>query len=946
MNELTFQLQIMPAMGFEAIRLEVEAMRAHERLSEIYELSLEALCDPQDPIDREVLQREAWLSIERGNKRRVFHGVIADLELHGFRDVQQRRRMECHLTLASRSWLMSQRKTSRIFQDMRVDEVVRAVLAPYFIPNRWILDRDYPKRAYCTQFEETDLDFVKRLTAEAGIFFYFENPNDTPSEVAALSGLASGAADALGGLSQSLPQGTGAGLAGVGSSIASVLPGLVGGPREVMVFADNEIAYPAMNEGRGSDWRTLVGQVAGMVTSLASTALGAAGAPEVAGGVQQGMGIAQGIVAGSEAAPRLRVRGDTGALSVGDDRCITGFRRRQSLRSQRFTFREYDPDRPQASLTSSMHSRLAEMADQLLGPGRSAVEGILGQVSSLANIEGLAGQTMSQLDHLLAPEQALEVYAHHSDFLFPDWDFEQEQARRMARSARRRVDVATGSSVCPWIEPGRRVSIDEHELETHNQSYVIVDVVHELRSRREEGGLTYRNRFECVPSSVAYVPARPDPRRQHVCLTATVQAGDGTDIHTETQGRVRVKFHWDRGQGGQRFNTCWLRVMQPWAGPGYGTLFLPREGSEVVVTFEGGDPDRPLVLGSVYNGATLPPTPLPQSKTKTGIRTASTPGGHGANELWFEDAAGREQVYIRAHRDFDQHVLHDRSVRVDNDERRTIAGRQNEDIGGEVEVHVGRSRDVRVQENDTLRVEGDRRVVVRGSDDFSVEGGRSTSLTGDDGLEVQGNRNLLVRGDSVSRHEGNLTQVVGSSAGARSAVLHVEGSHRVSATNNVEITADEALVLRCGESVLRLTPDSVEIASQNIVLQGDGARLRLMSSTAKLQADDRVQAVANQVLLKASGAALGLSSEAAVEGSRVLLNSPAQAQDSVEDEPVEMTTIELVDEEGNPIADQPYRIIIGDREISGVLDDEGKAEIELDEDAEIVFPGVTDVEPS
>jgi type VI secretion system secreted protein VgrG len=840
MHELITELHV---AGLDGIEIEVESFRGVERMSDLYQLELTVLVDRDAPFEQHALEREAWLSLRRGEQQRVFHGVLADVELRGFRMVQERELLECGVTLVPRAWLLSQRRTSRIFQNLRVDEVIQAVLAPYFIPSRWVLDQRYPARAYCTQFEETDLELVKRLAAEAGIYFFFENPVE--------SGERTGASAA--------------------------------GPREVMVFADNELAYPPMNQGRGSDWSTLAAQVAGASTPLASAA-----------------------------APALHVRGDTGALAFEDEYGITGFRSRRQVASRRFAFREYDPDRPQANLSSTVNERPPSVKE--------------GEDS---------------------PELQLERYEHHASFLFPDWEFELNESRRMARAHRRSADVASSESTCPWLEPGRRFRLEDHELSRLNQEYVLVAVSHELRAPEDGRTGSYRNRFEAVPATVAYVPERPEPRRQHVCLTATVQAADATAIHTDSGAHVRVKFHWDRGQHGQRFNTCWIRVMQPWAGPGFGTLFLPREGSEVVVTFEGGDPDRPLILGSVYNAATPPPAALPASKTRSGIRSASTPGGNGANELWFEDAAGNEQIVLHAQRDMLLEVLHDRDTRVRNDDHVRVGGRRRERVDGRAELELGREREVRVGENDTLRVEGNRLVTVAGRDDHGVTSDRTATLGGSDRLEVNGAREVIVRGDSVARHAGNVTQIIGGPESPRSAVTHVEGSQLLTATRRIEISADEHIVLRCGDSVLRLGPDKVEITSPTLVLAGDGARLRLMSGTARIHADDRISGVSEEILLESSGAALGLSSEAALDGSKVLLNSPAAAEDTIEDDPVQTTTIELLDDEGNPIANQPYRIVLGDgSEVAGVLDEEGRAEIELDEDGDIYFPGVSDVEGS
>ncbi len=127
-----------------------------------------------------------------------------------------------------------------------------------------------------------------------------------------------------------------------------------------------------------------------------------------------------------------------------------------------------------------------------------------------------------------------------------------------------------------------------------------------------------------------------------------VVVGPGKEeLHTDEHGRVKVQFHWDRQGRKDDHSSCWMRVMQPVAGPGWGTMFLPRVGHEVVVMFLEGDPDRPLVMGSVYNGANVPPYPLPQNKTRSTIRTKSF-GGDGHNEIRFDDAQGAEELYVHA----------------------------------------------------------------------------------------------------------------------------------------------------------------------------------------------------------------------------------------------------------------------------------------------------------
>ncbi|MCA9618717.1 MAG: type VI secretion system tip protein VgrG [Myxococcales bacterium] len=950
----------MKIAGLDDVDLHVDGMVGVEALSRPYELEVTVLVEPDVELELRALEREAWLSLELEERSRVFHGIVRDVQMRGFHSVDDGSRVEARVSLVPRAWLMSERKCSRIFQGLRIDEVIRRVLAPYFIPSRWALVREYPQREYCTQYEETDLEFVQRLCAEAGIFFYFETPHDLPSGMG--EGLAAGAAEAL----REVP-----GLDGQIGRLSSLLPGLVGGPREVMVFADTEHAYPPLSLEEGTSWASLVTAIAGGARQLLGQVPGGA---QVSQGLDMLAGAGLGI-AGE--APALHLRDLSGALQHPDERAVYAFHRKRVVRARRFSYREHDPDRPNATIASS-HLAMGEgLAESVMDMGRAALQQALGGGSPLDGL-GSAAQTGAQLgaqlgsqaasqaagqlagqvpglgqipglgdmQGLVAPEQDLERYEHHRDFLFPDWDFQRAEAERMARAHRRDVDVAAAQSGCIWLEPGRRFRLEDHGLSRFNRPYVVTEIHHELTGHQHALPDTYKNRFECVPAEVAFVPERPERRHQHVCLTAEVQAHDESQIFTDRGARVKVRFHWDRAAvSGTSYNTCWIRVMQPWAGAGFGTLFIPRAGSEVVVSFEGGDPDRPLILGAVYNGANVPPAVLPDERTKTGIRTCSTPGGDGANELWFEDRSGQERIYLHAERDFDQQVEHDRHVEVAHDEHVQIGGQQELRVEGNVHHELLRDRETNVGGSERLRVEGDRTSHVGGATSEQVRGAREVQVTQGDRLEVGGSQQVVVRGDSLSRHGGNVTRVVGSSDSPRNAVTHVEGSVTTSATRAIELSAEESIILRCGDSAIRLTPDSVEVASPTIVLQGDGARLRLMSSTARIQADDRIQAVAEQVLLKASGAALGLSSEASVDGSRILLNSPESAQDSIEDEPVERTTIELTDQDGNPIPNQPYRIVMGDgSEVTGVLDEEGRAEIELDADGQIFFPGVSEVE--
>jgi type VI secretion system secreted protein VgrG len=198
----------------------------------------------------------------------------------------------------------------------------------------------------------------------------------------------------------------------------------------------------------------------------------------------------------------------------------------------------------------------------------------------------------------------------------------------------------------------------------------------------------------------------------HGAQTAKVTGPEGEEIHTDFHARVKVQFHWDRLGSDDERSSCWIRVAQSWAGAGWGFTFVPRIGMEVVVTFLDGDPDKPLVTGCVYNGENTTAYGLPGDKTRSTIKTWSSPSSGGYNELRFEDRAGEEQVYVRAERDHDTYVKHDQTVTVDNDRTKVIKGRETNTIQ--------RDRVTRVEGNEAKEMQGNNDVVVHGGTGYTV----------------------------------------------------------------------------------------------------------------------------------------------------------------------------------------------------------------------------------
>jgi type VI secretion system secreted protein VgrG len=316
-------------------------------------------------------------------------------------------------------------------------------------------------------------------------------------------------------------------------------------------------------------------------------------------------------------------------------------------------------------------------------------------------------------------ERALEVYQHHGEHHDPD--VRRSLARAMLGGLRADAAVGTGRSGCRRLCPGRVFHLAEHEVAKLNQAYAVTSVTHEghrdehrgeSEARGERAKPNYVNRFECVPADVAWREPPPARRSSQVVETAVVVGPPGEEIYTDAQGRVKVQFHWDREGQRNEHSSCWIRVAQTWAGAGWGFQFVPRVGMEVLVTFLGGDLDRPLVTGCVFNGEHPLPYALPQHKSRSGIKTSSTPGGGGSNELRFEDAAGREQLYLHAQRDLDAVVENNRSDVVHGHEIRTVDKNRSRTVRGHETVAIGHSQRVSVEGDHVRSVKGNEVVTV------------------------------------------------------------------------------------------------------------------------------------------------------------------------------------------------------------------------------------------
>ena len=283
----------------------------------------------------------------------------------------------------------------------------------------------------------------------------------------------------------------------------------------------------------------------------------------------------------------------------------------------------------------------------------------------------------------------------------------------------------------------------------------------------------YENQLTCLRKIVPWRPGRTFncvETRIYGLQTATITGPAGEEIHTDEFGRVRVQFHWDRVGVRDENSSTWIRVATPWSGSNFGMTSIPRIGTEVIVSFIGGDPDRPIVIGMVPNIDTMPAWSLPANKTQSGMMSRSSPGGgnQNANALRFEDKKGAEQVWIKAERNFDSDVGNDQSLTVGNNRSKFVGNDESRVVGNDETKFVGNNHTRRIKNSvmETIKVDalqqvgGDKNTLV--GKHYKVEAGDTFEITcGQAKFYMDKSGNVAITGKSINITSDGPVQVNG-----------------------------------------------------------------------------------------------------------------------------------------------------------------------------------------
>jgi len=444
--------------GLASDHFRVHSFRGNETISEAWSFDLVVTAEAGDQIEQTTLGQRAILVFNVSEVQRAFYGIVAAVRLDQVHHHDHA--IKYHLRIVPRLWLLRRKQRTRIFQKMRVPDIVTAVLLEAGIAARWQLTRVYPEREYTTQYEETDYRFIKRLLAEAGIFFYF--PEGPAVDAAVLTvdtvvGAAAAAGSSVLGAVGSQALGS---LVGSAASMAETLI-----PGDTVICGDDAACYPPL---RGDDAAAVA---ASSAVALAPAIGDLLGDDRIAGALTSGASaIAGAMIAGlseaDRASPVLSFLANEEVAVAKQDK-VTRFSLLNSVRSSAAAFREYDPDRPAVRLQSvavstqpfppspfEIAASAAAVAENATTAASSAIPGVAGALDAAGKVVAVLDGVVNQVAGALGQNVLSEVYEHHSPFLFPKWAFGSDEAPRILRQKRRRASIATGEGGCSDLAPG------------------------------------------------------------------------------------------------------------------------------------------------------------------------------------------------------------------------------------------------------------------------------------------------------------------------------------------------------------------------------------------------------------------------------------------------------------------------------------------------------------
>jgi type VI secretion system VgrG family protein len=471
------------------------------------------------------------------------------------------------------------------------------------------------------------------------------------------------------------------------------------------------------------------------------------------------------------------------------------------------------------------------------------------------------------------------------------------------------------------LVPGYKFNLQRHYQD--DAAYIVTEIHHSISqggnyrssAKEAEGDFKCSNQFTCIPAAVKFRPPLLTPRPALPgTQTAVVVGPAGEEIFTDKYGRVKVQFPWDRQGKGDADSSCWVRVAVPWAGKTFGFVSIPRIGQEVVVAFEEGDLDRPIVIGCVYNADNMPPHKLPDDKTQSGIKSRSSTGAgsDNLNEIRFEDKKGSEHIFIHGEKDMEVRVKKDTKHWYGQDTHCTVVRDNFVDVQRDYSATIGKDMKVEIKTDHHLKV-----------------GGKET-------MDVGGGQSLNVTGNMNYKCSGNLCIEVGGTVSIKGA--------------NVILEASTAACISGGSGFSVYNAGGVQISGPLVSINSGGSKMPGTPATCvPVTAPNKpVEPIKPGTTAKSAPVYSPISPGAAAAAPRSSPPAPSQApthNPNAAENKENKYWIEIVlcDEAGQPCPGEYYEVKLPDGETvaTGTLDDKGFARVDHIKDAgncQITFP--------
>jgi len=417
------------------------------------------------------------------------------------------------------------------------------------------------------------------------------------------------------------------------------------------------------------------------------------------------------------------------------------------------------------------------------------------------------------------PRADLEVYDYPGAYVLEGDG--KTYARVRVEELQSNYEVVHGESNARGICPGCKFKLVDCPRQDQDREYLITSANYHFESDEFEAsesrrGPTFSCTFTAVDTKQPFRPPRVTPKPMiQGPQTAIVVGKKGEEIWTDKYGRVKLQFHWDRYRKSDENSSCWVRVSQDWAGKNWGAMYIPRIGQEVIVDFLEGDPDRPIITGRVYNAEQMPPYALPAEMTKSTLKSNSTKGGVGFNEIRFEDKKDKEQIFVHAERNMDVRVKNDRMDRVIANQHTIIGWEKDGKKGGDQHEKVYQDKHLQVLRDQVEHVEGNIQLLVGmggadsgGNVDIILEESKKEEIGKDDHLHVKGDRKQKIDGTTSLNVGKDQQEKVGA-------------KHALDAGQEIHLKAGMKVIIEAGMQLTIKGPGGfVDIGPAGVTIQG------------------------------------------------------------------------------------------------------------------------------